>query len=97
MDEANEGEEPDGDVSEKKDDKLKDRGVKLRVLVNGKYATYQHDDCEVGGCDGGCKNTFEKYVPAVSWCIVVIDLRVSLSALILGGDFYGSLPQCWLN
>jgi hypothetical protein len=41
---------------------------------------------EVGGCEGGCETTFENYVPAVSWSIVVIDVRVSPSALILGSD-----------
>ena len=35
LDEANMGEEPDGGASEKKDDKPKDRGVKLRALADG--------------------------------------------------------------
>ena len=39
LDEANMGEESDGGASEKKDDKPRDRGVKLRALADGKYAT----------------------------------------------------------
>jgi hypothetical protein len=87
--EPNVGEEPDGDATEKIDDKPKDRGVKLlmkHMALSLCIPAQWMAASEVGDWEGGCETTFEKYTPAISWSIVVIDVCVSLSALMLGGS-----------
>jgi coatomer subunit beta len=91
LDEVNGAKEPDGNTSGKKDEKPKPKEIEgaCRWDVCHSVCVYEHDDCEVGGCEGGCETPFEKYVPAVFGSyFMVIDNRVSPSALILGGDFF---------
>ena len=92
LDEANGGEEPDGDVSGKKDEKPKEGGGKPRVLADGTYATESAytstTTARLEAVKAASKPPLRSiFLPFWSYCIV-IDVRVSPSALILGGDFF---------
>jgi coatomer subunit beta len=93
LDEANGGEEPEGDASGKKDEKPKEGGGKPRVLADGTYATESAytstTTAKLEAVKAAAKPPLRSMFPSDSWSYcTVIDVRVFPSALILGGDFF---------